>query len=83
VFPNPVKPGYTGNIAFTDLTNDSYVRVTDQTGNLIYETTSFGGQAIWDGKNRSGQRVPSGVYLIFAATREGTGGQVGKIMILN
>jgi ligand-binding sensor domain-containing protein len=83
VFPNPVKPGYTGNIAFTDLTNDSYVRVTDQTGNLIYETTSFGGQAIWDGKNRSGQRAPSGVYLIFAATREGTGGQVGKIMILN
>lgn len=83
VFPNPVKPGYTGNIAITNLTNNSYVRITDQAGNLIYETSSFGGQAIWDGKNRNGQRVPSGVYLVFAATREATGGQAGKIMILN
>lgn len=83
VFPNPVKPGYTGNIAITNLTTNSYVRITDQAGNLMYETSSFGGQAIWNGKNRNGQRVPSGIYLVFAATREATGGQVGKIMILN
>lgn len=82
VFPNPVKPGYSGNITIKNLTSNSYVRITDNAGNLIFETTSLGGQAIWDGRNRQGQNVPSGVYLVFAATREGTGGQTSKIMIL-
>jgi len=82
IFPNPVKPGYTGPITIKNLTSNSYVRITDNTGNLIYETTSLGGQATWDGRNRQGENVPSGVYLVFAATREGTGGQTSKIMIL-
>lgn len=82
IFPNPVKPGYSGNITIKNLTSNSYVRITDNAGNLIFETTSLGGQAIWDGRNRQGENVPSGIYLVFAATKEGTGGQTSKIMIL-
>ena len=82
VFPNPVKPGYSGLITIKNLTSNSYVRITDNVGNLIFETTSLGGQATWDGRNKQGVNVPSGVYLVFAATREGTGGQTSKVIIL-
>jgi len=83
VVPNPVKPGYSGQITFTNLTADAPVRVTDAASNLIYETVSQGGTAVWDGRNRSGEKVNSGVYLVFAASRDGVGGAIAKVMILN
>lgn len=83
VFPNPVKPGYGGVITFSGLTDNSYLRVTDVSGNLIYETTSKGGTAIWNGLDRAGVKVTSGIYLIQAARRDGTGGALSKLMFLN
>lgn len=80
-FPNPVKPGYNGTIAIKNLAENSYVRITDQGGNLVFETTSLGGQAVWDGKTSEGKPVPSGVYLVFANGGIGNRGQTGKIMI--
>ncbi|MEX2596814.1 MAG: two-component regulator propeller domain-containing protein [Salibacteraceae bacterium] len=83
VFPNPVKPGYSGLITFNKLTENSYVRITDAAGNLIFETKSEGGSATWDGKDRNGQKVSTGVYLVFAATQDGAGGSVAKLLFLN
>lgn len=83
VFPNPVKPGYGGLITFSGLSNDSYVRVTDVSGNLIFETTSKGGTATWDGLDRGGRKVTSGIYLIQSARRNGLGGSIAKLMFLN
>ncbi len=40
-------------------------------GNLAYKTTSIGRRAVWNGKNRNGARVSSGVYLTFCADHEG------------
>ncbi len=72
VFPNPVKESYSGPISVTGLMRDSEVKVTDVSGNLVYRTNSTGGQAIWDGNDMSGNRVSTGVYLIFASDRSGT-----------
>jgi len=83
VVPNPVKPGYSGLITFTNLTSDAPVRITDAAGNLIFETVSQGGTAVWDGRNRNGEKVISGIYLVFAASRDGIGGTIAKVMILN
>jgi len=82
VFPNPVKPSYEGVVSIDGLTDGSYVRITDVSGNVITETTSLGGRATWDVKTVFGDRVPSGVYLVFVATAEGTGGEVGKVLVL-
>lgn len=71
VFPNPVHPTYTGPIAITGLIRDSEVKITDISGNLVYRTTSLGGQAVWPGTDMSGNRVAAGVYLIFATDRYG------------
>jgi len=65
-YPNPVKPGYEGPIAIKGLARDANVKITDVNGQLVYETKSFGGQAIWDGKDYNGRKVNSGVYIVFS-----------------
>ncbi|MBK9175329.1 MAG: hypothetical protein IPM46_03110 [Flavobacteriales bacterium] len=71
VFPNPVRETHFGPVAITGLASDSEVKITDVSGNLVYRTTSLGGQAIWNANDMSGNRVATGVYLIFASDREG------------
>lgn len=67
-FPNPVRPEYDGPIAVRGLAEDAIVKITDISGALIFETQALGGQAVWDGKDLSGQRAASGVYLVFSTT---------------
>ncbi len=82
VFPNPLKPEHTGPVAITGLMRDSEVKVTDMAGNLVFRTTSNGGQAIWPGTNMNGERVATGVYLVFASDREGTSKCNTKVLVL-
>jgi len=82
-FPNPVREGYTGSIAINGLVTDADVKITDISGALIYETKALGGRAIWDGKNFSGEKAHSGIYLVFATNDTGTETVVTKIMLLN
>jgi hypothetical protein len=72
VFPNPVRETYTGPIAITGLVRNSEVKITDVSGNIVYRTTSEGGQAIWNGNDMSGRRASTGVYLVFASDPSGT-----------
>lgn len=65
-WPNPVRPGYDGPIAIRGLANDAVVKITDITGQVLFETRSLGGQAIWDGKDLKGQPAETGVYLVFS-----------------
>jgi len=82
-YPNPVKEGYTGYIAIKGLVQDAEVKITDISGRLIYSTKAAGGQAIWDGKNFSGRRAKTGVYLVMASNEDGSEKIVTKILIIN
>ena len=81
-FPNPVRPGYTGVIAIHGLPDDADVKITDVNGNLAYETTALGSEAVWDGKTFNGRAVNSGVYLVFATSPDGTQTVTTKIVIV-
>ncbi|MBN1159431.1 MAG: hypothetical protein JXA61_08620 [Bacteroidales bacterium] len=82
VFPNPVRENYTGDIIVTGLVRDVYVKITDISGNLVFETRALGGQAVWDGKNFRGQRVNTGVYLVFCTNEDGSMTHVTKILFI-
>lgn len=84
VFPNPVRPGYEGPIAIKGLAEDSTVKITDINGQLVYETEALGGQAIWNGRDYNDRKVTSGVYLVYATSRNTTNPSVAvaKIMIV-
>lgn len=86
VFPNPVRPDYTGKIAIKGLATNADVKITDVNGQLIYQTKALGGQAIWDGNDYTGRRASSGVYLVFSARTSNLNQNntaVAKIVILN
>jgi hypothetical protein len=82
VFPNPVKPGYDGEIAIQGLVENSFVKITDLSGALVAEMRSNGGSASWNGTNMNGNPVPTGVYLVFATNRDGVLTHVDKIMLI-
>lgn len=71
VFPNPHRPEHTGPVVVTGLARDSDVRITDVAGNLVHRTRSLGGQAVWDVTDMAGQRVSTGVYMVFVNDRDG------------
>ena len=83
VFPDPVRPDFQGNIVVTGLIRDTNVKITDISGNLVFETTSLGGQAIWNGKNLDGRRVATGVYLIFCTNDDGSQTIVTKLLFIH
>jgi hypothetical protein len=83
VFPNPTRPDFNGVITIQGIQFDSDVKITDAAGNLVYKTTSNGGTATWNGKTLTGERVRSGVYLIWTAANEGKGRKVGKVLVVN
>ena len=83
VFPNPVRETYHGPVAIKGLVENTIVKIQDMGGNLVYETESLGGQAIWDGTNFRGERVATGVYLIFLSTSDGTRTHVTKLLFIH
>ncbi len=82
-YPNPVQPGYSGPIAIKGLVRDADVKITDISGNLVYQTTALGGQAIWNGNNFQGERAASGVYLVFITNEDGTETRITKILFMH
>ena len=82
-YPNPVTPDYTGLITVVGLSYDADVKITTSSGVLVAEGRSNGGSFTWDGKDRNGNRVASGIYMVIAATSKGEKGTVCKIAIVN
>lgn len=82
VFPNPVKPDFSGPITIQGIKYGSDVKITDAAGNLVYTTTSNGGTATWNGKRLTGEDVSSGVYFIWTAPSDGKGKKVGKVVVI-
>lgn len=82
VFPNPVKSDYTGPIAIDGLVQNADVKITDISGKVVYHAKANGSQAIWYGTNFSGEKVTSGVYLVFSTDIEGVEVMVNKILVV-
>jgi len=82
VYPNPVRPGFEGDVKISGLIDNANIKVTDIEGNLVYETTSEGGTVLWDTRAFGKHKVASGVYMIFIASEDGTETKVKKVMIV-
>lgn len=85
VFPNPVRPDYFGPVTIQGIAYNSDVKITDIAGNLVYQTISNGGTATWNGQTLQGERVQTGVYLIWTSIddQDVKGRKVGKVVFIN
>ena len=82
VYPNPVRENYTGEITIRGLVSNVNVKITDISGNIVYETTAEGGQATWDGKNFDGKRPSTGIYLVFCTNDDGSKTYITKLLFI-
>jgi len=82
VFPNPVRADYFGLIAVKGLMEDSFCKITDTSGNLVWQGYAYGGQLIWNGKNFYGKRPATGVYFVMASSKTGKEKKVAKFLFI-
>jgi sugar lactone lactonase YvrE len=82
IYPNPVRPEYTGTVKISGLLDKATVKITDIGGNLVHETTSEGGTIEWDTTAFSKYKVASGVYMVFISAKDGVETKVKKVMII-
>ena len=82
-YPNPVTPDYTGEITICGLTLNARVMITTASGHLVADGISNGGSFKWNGCDRQGKRVASGVYMVHTATSDGKKGVVCKVAVVN
>jgi len=81
-YPNPVRPDRNSQVVVTGLMQNSTIKITDVAGNLVQQGVSMGGQYIWNCADRNGTVVKAGIYLVFAATPNGSQGVATKIMVI-
>ncbi|MCX7697500.1 MAG: T9SS type A sorting domain-containing protein [Bacteroidales bacterium] len=80
IYPNPVPSDFQGLLTISNLVSESTVTITDVYGNLIYQTTSQGGMAVWNCKDIKGNRPATGIYLILIANSDGTLRKTAKFL---
>lgn len=81
-YPNPVHPDYTGLITITGLSFNADIKIVTSNGVLVNEGRSNGGTYTWDGRDKNGKNVASGIYMVETATHSGEKGTVCKIAII-
>jgi hypothetical protein len=82
VFPNPVRPGFSGEIGISGLKAGSEIKIVDARGMLVHETKSLGGMASWNGRDYNGNEISTGVYFIFTTDPDGDK-QMCKLAIID
>lgn len=87
-FPNPVRPEHMKDSNFRlkirNLVDGSNLKITDISGNLVYETTVQGGTSFdWDMTAFGAHKVASGVYLIMVTTKDSEETTIEKVMVIN
>ncbi len=82
VFPNPVTRDYSGPVTISGLVRAAKVKITDVSGKLVREIEANGSSAIWDTRDYNGNRVKTGVYLVFSSDSDGIETHVSKIAVI-
>ena len=82
IFPNPVTAQFNGLVAIEGLIADSIIKITDVAGKLVWQAMANGGSASWNMRDVNGNRVETGIYLVFSTAADGSDKNVGKVAII-
>lgn len=82
IYPNPVRPDFTGTVGINGLTDNATVKILDAGGQLVYETRSQGGTATWNLQDYRGRQAQTGIYLVVVVTSDGVEGLAGKLAVV-
>jgi len=62
---------------------NSFCKIVDAAGNLIWQGYANGGELIWNGKDFKGRRPATGVYFVFSSSKSGKEKNVAKFLFVN
>ncbi len=84
VYPNPVRiqDGNEPSIFVDGLIDETDLRVVTLDGEVVARMETRGGRAQWNGRDLTGDFVPSGVYLVIAVGSNGEGAAYGKVAVI-
>jgi len=81
--PNPYLVPPKVNLRIDGLVENSSVKIITLTGDVVAEFDSPGGKiASWDGKDKRGNYVPSGVYIVVGFNKDGSKVGKGKLAVV-
>ncbi|MFV1981126.1 MAG: two-component regulator propeller domain-containing protein, partial [Rhodothermia bacterium] len=85
IFPNPVIAAGDGTlptVSIEGLVASTDIRITKVDGSVVAVIDGRGGRVRCDGRDRNGQYVPSGVYIVVARGLNDEGVGFGKIAVI-
>ncbi len=83
ISPNPYLLPASTQLLIDGLVENSTVKILGSDGTLIREIESPGGRVgFWDGKDKNGNEVGSGVYLVVAYSTDGSRVAKGKVAVV-
>ena len=84
IYPNPVQfeGGTAPDIYIEGLVAETELSILTVHGALVHRFETRGGRVQWNGRDQSGQLVPSGMYLVVASGKNGEGVSYGKIAVI-
>ncbi|MBW3467604.1 T9SS type A sorting domain-containing protein [Arthrospiribacter ruber] len=82
IFPNPVRPEFSGELSIEGLTDYAQVKITSAAGRVVFSAQVRGGRATWNLRTLQGDRVKSGVYLVYVADESGREKISGKFVVI-
>lgn len=82
IFPNPVRPEHQNYVTISGLTAGADIKITNAAGQTVAAGTATGGSFRWDLRGFDGERVPTGVYFVMAATADGKKGAAARFVVI-
>ncbi|GAA3934500.1 two-component regulator propeller domain-containing protein [Hymenobacter algoricola] len=82
VSPNPVRTDFDGQVGISGVANNGFVKITDVTGKLVYQTRASGGTITWGLTDYNGRKVQSGVYLVMSSDADGKNSCISKVAVV-
>lgn len=81
--PNPFVLPSSVNLNIDGLVENSTIKILTVDGQVVVEFESPGGKiAQWNGLNKNGKTVPTGIYIVAAYTKDGGKVGLGKVAII-
>ncbi len=85
VYPNPfiISEGADNKVYFDKLIRNSRITILSVSGSFIREIITPGGRiGYWDGRDKNGNLVPSGIYIVVAYDEEANNVATAKVAVI-
>ncbi|MCR4417049.1 MAG: hypothetical protein NUV92_04825 [Ignavibacteria bacterium] len=85
IYPNPfiVEESKNINLVIDGLVKNSTIKILTTSGDLVNEFLTPGGRiALWNGRDKNNNLVPTGIYFIVAYSEDGEQTTIGKVAVI-